>query len=491
MLRNPTAGSELTVDTRRRSIGFGDNLKEICKNGELIFLGPNSLPAAILISIFLKYSHCAALLLVLRQRFQAIYAIIHRKTYRMLPSSRQVLVLGGSFAGTSVARRLANTLPSGYTVTLLEKHSHFHYAFAFPRFSVVGGLESKAFVPYNGIAVGAPKGILQLVQGEAKSVNFNEKQVDLVDGRSIPYEYLVVATGAAQPPPTRLRSVSRPDAIEELQSFQQQIKSAQNIAVIGGGAAGIQLVADIKDTYPDKKVTLIHSRDHLLPRFGSKLHEYVFEQLKKLGINVLLNERPNIPSPRNFKQNDDGKARNVLTLADGSQQSFDLILPCTGLRPNSGMFLPGASRCLAPNGEILVGKTLQIQNIASGADSNASSVFHDGHYFALGDIAHTGGPKQARAALFQAEIVVQNILKLISGNSTLKTYTPIPLEGSLKLTLGKVNEVIYARLPSFEFLQPATQHGNDVGCSEMWKRLNAREDMEEEGKEKMKITAEL
>ncbi|KAH8807546.1 hypothetical protein F5884DRAFT_343156 [Xylogone sp. PMI_703] len=400
-----------------------------------------------------------------RQKFQAFYALIHRKTYRLVPNPRRVLILGGSFAGTHLARRLAHTLPSGYTVALLEKNSHFHFAFAFPRFSVVGGHESRAFIPYDGLASDAPGGIFQHIQGVAKRVNFKEKSVDLADGRSIPYEYLVVATGAAQPPPTRLRSTSREGAIEELQTFQQQIESARNIAVVGGGAAGIELLTDIKDTYPNKEVTLIHSRSQLLPRFGPKLHEYVFQELKKYGISILLNERPKIPSAGT-----NGESQNVLTLSDGSKKVFDLILSCTGLRPNSGFFLPGAPECLASTGEILVSENLQIES------RGTNSVFDDGHYFAIGDVAQTGGPKQARASMFQAETVVRNILKLIRGSSALNTYAPLPLEGAIKLTLGRVNEVMYLQYPTFEFLQPTKQHGEDVGAGEMWKRLNVKED---------------
>lgn len=59
--------------------------------------------------------------------------------------------------------------------------------------------------------------------------------------------------------------------------------------------------------------------------------------------------------------------------------------------------------------------------------------------FAFGDVADTGGPKMARAAYFQSEIIVQNILSLIKGEQILKEYRPnVAFEGSIKLTLGKV-----------------------------------------------------
>lgn len=261
-----------------------------------------------------------------RQSVQAFYGRIHQHTYHLLPSSRRILVLGGSFGGSQVAQRLAHTLPSGYTVTLLEKNSHFHHAFAFPRFSVTGGRESRAFVPYDNLAAGSPKGIFQHIQGEAETVYVDEKRVDLIDGRSIQYEYLVVATGAIQPSPTKLRAVTREDGIKELQGFQQQIQRAKNIAVIGGGAVGVELAMEIKDTFHQKQVTLIHSRNQLLPRFGPKLHELALKELKNSGVDVILNERPSLPYCDIHEQESSTISEIILTLSDRSKRHFDLIV---------------------------------------------------------------------------------------------------------------------------------------------------------------------
>jgi NADH dehydrogenase FAD-containing subunit len=63
--------------------------------------------------------------------------------------------------------------------------------------------------------------------------------------------------------------------------------------------------------------------------------------------------------------------------------------------------------------------------------------------FACGDVAATGGPKMGRAALFQSEVLAHNITSLIRGRKILETYKPIKwIEGSLKLTLGRVSLVL-------------------------------------------------
>ena len=77
-----------------------------------------------------------------------------------------------------VARWLADAVPTGYRVVLVEKNSHFHFLFAFPRYSVVPGYERGAFIPYDE-ALRRPKqrGSLLHVQAEAEGVTATHVQL--------------------------------------------------------------------------------------------------------------------------------------------------------------------------------------------------------------------------------------------------------------------------------------------------------------------------
>lgn len=246
---------------------------------------------------------------------RSLSAFLHRFTYKSLPPSetKNVVVIGGSFAGVQIAKRLADTLPTGYRVILIEKNSHFNYVFLFPRFSVVKGHEQFAFIPYDGIAKSAPKGIFEFVQDTAKEVS--DKHILLGSGEKIDYEYLIVTTGTSSAIPSKLISTERDGAMGELQITQNKIKDAKRIAVIGGGAVGVELASDVKSFYPDKEVALIHSRGQLLPSFGKKLHDETMKAFEELGVSVLLNERPKIPA--------DG---HTLTLLNGKVEEFDLVV---------------------------------------------------------------------------------------------------------------------------------------------------------------------
>jgi NADH dehydrogenase FAD-containing subunit len=268
-------------------------------------------------------------------------AFIHRYTYRATPDPHNVIVVGGSFAGALLAQRLAHTLPSGYRVILVEMNSHFNYAFAFPRNAVFSGREHHTFVSYENLTKGAPEGIFRQYCDEVTDVT--ESHVNTASGTSLPYEYLIVATGAAQPPPARLLSRNKQDGIQEFRGYQQRIGKADRVAVIGGGAVGIELVTEIREKYPDKEVTLIHSRQQLLPRFGPKLHDRVMGTLRKQNIEVLLGERPLYPS-------DAGQhvQETNLTLADGKERTWDLVvceryMPCSTVTDFFDRFLAQVS----------------------------------------------------------------------------------------------------------------------------------------------------
>ena len=224
---------------------------------------------------------------------QRIHASIHRWTYQVTSSPRNIAVIGGSFAGIQLATRLTETLPSGYRVILVEKKSHFNYAFNFPRYSVLQGHEQLAFIPYTGLVKAAPPGSLQLIQDSVISIS--EKDVTLESGNRIGFDYLAIATGSGNGLPTKVASTEKAGGMAELRNLQRQIEKAESVAVVGGGAGGVQLVGDIRSWYPGKRIALVHSRAQLLPTFGPRLHEHVLKELEEMNVRVFIGQRPKLP----------------------------------------------------------------------------------------------------------------------------------------------------------------------------------------------------
>lgn len=377
-----------------------------------------------------------------------IKAIVHSFTYRgPTDKPKTVAVIGGSFAGIQLARRLTQTLPTGWRVVLVERNSHLNYSFNFPRFSVVPGHERSAFIPYDAVFADALPGISRFVQGTVTGLTTTAVQLNAPSGESstIPYDVVVLATGSASRPPAKLLAAADRDAAcAELQALQQRIQKAQNVAIVGGGAVGVELATDIKtygskDGEEAKKVTLVHSREQLMNRFHPRLHEHVLATLKQLDIRVVLGQRPEVQlaSDTSVPAGTAGLA-GTLRFADGHEESFDCVLVCTGMTPNSGVIKDLAPGAIAPSGEISVAPTLQVVDSSAGSAGKPLA-----NVFALGDVAASGGPKMARAAFSQTEVVVANILALARGQAAKKVYVVNAIEGSIKLSLGKDNSAMF------------------------------------------------
>ncbi|KAJ3569691.1 hypothetical protein NPX13_g5998 [Xylaria arbuscula] len=205
----------------------------------------------------------------------------------MAASLRNIIVVGGSYVGVATTQGLANLLPATHRVLLIEPHSHFHHLFAFPRFAIVPTYEHKAFIPYSGTFSESPSPERHHVV-RAKVSELHKDRVVLDREwqglREIPYDYLVMATGTRLRAPGSMQDDDKPLSVKYLQSYQKRLLDAKSVAVIGGGAVGVQMATDLKEIYPDKDIALIHSREQLMPVYHNKLSDIIKARCQELGI---------------------------------------------------------------------------------------------------------------------------------------------------------------------------------------------------------------
>ncbi|THV06155.1 FAD/NAD(P)-binding domain-containing protein [Dendrothele bispora CBS 962.96] len=378
----------------------------------------------------------------------------------MTSEKPNVVVIGGSYVGSRVVDLVAPRVYKTHNVVMIEKSSHFQNQFIFPRMHAVQGFEHKAFIPFTGTffrsadllreELGLPKEeslpseSTKIVQGFVDAVY--PKHVSLESGEKIPYEYLVVATGTGQP--GSMKVSEKKDNVERWRELQKKVQNAEKIVVVGAGAYGIQLVTDLKTYQPtsSKHVTLVHSRQHLMNRFHSKLHEIVLDRLGELGIDVVLGKR--VVVPEGGFPNDEGKMFNVELVPNpnvpaeerskGSDKlEADLVILCTSATPSSSPLRTLAPDAIIPDtGYIRVKPTLQVdvspshlshrgasESINGDASKHSNNDNNDdvlSRVFAVGDVAHTGAHKAARPGYFQAEVLARNIEKMIKHQSTSK-----------------------------------------------------------------------
>jgi NADH:ubiquinone reductase (H+-translocating) len=205
--------------------------------------------------------------------------------------STSVVILGAGYAGAHAARR---ALAEGARVTVIDPDGH--HAFT-PRFAAVAAGRA----PVGDLA--APiDGLLdvEVVADLAVAIDTDERTVTLGSGGVVPYEALIVTTGAeAAAPPVEglaehglaLASVEDTLAVRELVrqlAGPSERDGPVGLIVIGGGATGVQLAAEIAHHHPTVPVTVVEREPRLLPTEPGPLRRGARRILRAAGAEVLL-----------------------------------------------------------------------------------------------------------------------------------------------------------------------------------------------------------
>ena len=97
-------------------------------------------------------------------------------------------------------------------------------------------------------------------------------------------------------PPSTLPSSDKADGVTYLRNHASKVEASSNIAIIGAGAVGVQMATDIKEIYPEKEVTLIHSRQQVMNKFHPQLDGIIKQRCEELGVKLKLGSRVKLPA---------------------------------------------------------------------------------------------------------------------------------------------------------------------------------------------------
>ncbi|GAA5967323.1 hypothetical protein JCM3765_005601 [Sporobolomyces pararoseus] len=413
-----------------------------------------------------------------------------------LPPTKNVVILGASYAGARAAELLSRTLPSTHRVVVIDRQSHFNHLYLHPRVSVVPGHANKVFVPYSGVLPqdSAPRSAGHVII-HASVTSINDKYIELdrdlleherdiggdqdeveklteelqdakldaerskkaLAGRRINWDYMVYALGCTLPPPLYSLSRTKKTGVAFLEAQQSLISKASSILIAGGGALGIQFATDIADLYNNpenvhhlpeglrptkkKRITLVHSRDRFLPLYKQEVHDEVMRRMEELGVDVVLSERLSLPEDDKF-----GEMKTVTT-STGKVIEYDLLMRCTGQKPNSQLMRDYLPETIDSHGYVKIRPTLQVD--ATDVSPKKFSEKLD-RIYTIGDVAAAGVIKAGHTGWNQAGVAVQNIMcslgpqysEEMDGEKTavnLTVYEKSPPQ--IKVTLGLRNSV--------------------------------------------------
>jgi NADH dehydrogenase len=223
-----------------------------------------------------------------------------------------VVIVGAGFGGLTAAKRLAK---AAVEVTLIDRENHHLFQPLLYQVATASLSPAEIAWPIRGLL--RRQRNTRVLLGEVTGVD-RERHVVNMGGREIPYDFLVLATGATHAyfgndgwvvHAPGLKSID--DATEircrlllaferaEMENDPKERQRLLTIVIVGGGPTGVEmagaitelarkaLAVDFRNIDPKHaRVLLIEAGPRLLPTFPEDLSRYAGRALRRLGVEV-------------------------------------------------------------------------------------------------------------------------------------------------------------------------------------------------------------
>ncbi|MEJ6492427.1 MAG: NAD(P)/FAD-dependent oxidoreductase [Flavobacteriales bacterium] len=338
----------------------------------------------------------------------------------------RIVIVGGGFGGLRLAYDLAG---SDYQVVLIDKNNYHQFQPLFYQVATAGLEPSSIVFPFRRMFQKIKNVHFRLASVTHISTESKRITTDLGE---IPYDYLVLATGAGtnffgnehiERLSFPMKSIGEALVLRNslFLSFENALGAETeeekerflNVVVVGGGPTGVEVAGTIAEMkrfilprdYPEMDfssmhITLVESSPKVLNGMSEKSSIKSLEYLKKLGVEVRLNV---------IVEDYDG---NTCFIKGGEQISTKNLVWAAGIIGNKVSGLQEES--YVRGGRIQVNRFNQVDG-------------PDGVYV-LGDVAYmptekypNGHPQVAQGAIQQARNLAKN-LKAITQNKKLHQF---------------------------------------------------------------------
>jgi NADH:ubiquinone reductase (H+-translocating) len=343
-----------------------------------------------------------------------------------MDNAKSIVIVGGGFAGTTLARALDGKLPGGYELVLISEESYTTFNPMLPEALGASIFPEQAVAPIRQMLTRT-----RFVMGRVVAVDTATRMVTastLAGERKLRYEHLVLAFGNrarldlipglaehALPLKTigdamHIRNmVLRRVAQIELETDPAVRRRLGHFVVIGGGFSGVETAGELVDClhsirryYPrvaadELKVTLLQDQPRLLLELSERLGLAAHRSLSARGVDV-----------RTGGARATCVGERAVALAGGEMLHAATVICTIGTRPNA---LIGRMTLPVERGRIVVNPDLSVRDTPG--------------VWAIGDCASITNardgklaPPTAQFAVREARHAAANLLATLKGAPT-------------------------------------------------------------------------
>lgn len=283
----------------------------------------------------------------------------------------RVTVLGAGIAGLAAVEAMRTASPA-VEITLICEEPHLPYQrLNLTRY--LAGEVSEDHLPIHPATWYEQHNVRLLLGTKAGRIDLSQRCIPLDDGRTIPFDRLILATGAtAAVPPIPGSDASNVHSLRTLDDARAILGHARpgaRCVCIGGGILGLEAAGALARR--GVEVTVVEGQKWLLSRqLNEKAARVLEKHVAKLGIRLCHGAGV-------ARIAGEGRAREV-QLQDGSNLPMDFVILATGIRPSVEM----ARQCgLAVNRGVVVNDRLETSDPVVLAAGDAAE--HRGTVYGL------------------------------------------------------------------------------------------------------------
>ncbi len=335
----------------------------------------------------------------------------------------RLVIVGGGFAGISLARRAARM---NCQVVLIDRNNYHQFQPLFYQVAMSGLEPSSISFPFRKLFQGKKNVYIRVT--EVTAIKPEQQRIETPLGYCN-YDHLVLCTGTdtnfygneqLEKLALPMKSVSEALYLRNtiLDDYEKAVVTTDyedrqgliDVVIVGGGPTGVELAGSLSEMkhkilpkdYPELAVEqemdiyLIQSGDSLLKGMSKEASDKSLEYLREMGVNVLLNKRV---------KNYDGTYAH---LDDDSKIRTDKLIWAAGVK---GVIIPGlAPEVITRGNRFKVDRFNRVQGL--------------GNVYAIGDIAYMeedeyteGHPQVAQVAIQMGDHLAANLRRSFNGEN--------------------------------------------------------------------------
>ncbi|MGN1339962.1 MAG: NAD(P)/FAD-dependent oxidoreductase [Oscillospiraceae bacterium] len=235
------------------------------------------------------------------------------------------VIIGNSAAAVGTIEGIRQIDKAG-KITVISDEDYHTYSRPLISYWLMGKVTDKN-IYYRSPDFYEKNGVETLLGCRAAKIDTSAKNVVLTDGRTVPYDKLMVATGSKPfvPPMNGMEKIASCHTFmsyDSVKAIRAEIKEGAKVLIIGAGLIGLKAAEALNEYKAD--ITVVDMADRILPSIlDMQAGAIMKKHIESKGTRFILGTSV------------DEFSANSAKLKNGETVDFDMVIIAVGVRPNT------------------------------------------------------------------------------------------------------------------------------------------------------------